>query len=749
MSVRINKNQLSLKEVNQIKNECFVEGAENSYGPSTKLRAYGETLSSMYIPFAYFKKKFGKTPNKEITYDTTNYSFNNKDWPFRIDGGRDQEVVFNSAIQLIKKYKSAMLSLHCGYGKCLGLNTPILMYDGSIKLVQDVIVGDLLMGDDSKSRTVLSLARGREEMYKVIQNNGDNYIVNESHILSLKQYNTNIIDISIKDFITRDNKSLLGYKVAIEFDSKNIDIDPYILGFWLGDGFFNKVYNETVINHIKTKLSKTKDFIDKLDYYNLINNKHVPNDFKLNSRDIRLQLLAGIIDATNSFKIFQNKLLINDVVFIARSVGLTVFSTNNSIVEITGNTYILPTIIVPRVFPTNFIKDHLTTPIRLEHIGIDDYYGFTINGNNRFLLGDFTVTHNTYEAIRLAQSSKFKCAVLAHRAVLFDQWKESIEKFTDAKVQLVQTDGILDPTADFYIFNIAFVHKQWDKKTKNWIPKKLGIYKEKIGILIVDEAHIACASEMSRALLYFNPRIVLALTATPVRKDGMDKALELYFGDYDKTRIIRVATDPFLVYRLATGIKPEWKMNAFGKKDWNTVIKSIVENEERNKLITDLIVKFDKYIILVLTKRTTHCKLLSKMLTELNITNSVMTGTMKKYDKNARVLLSTYSKLGVGFDDSRLNMLIVACSVTEVEQYAGRLRDSEGKNRIIIDMVDDDSSCLTHWSERRKWYISRNGNIQHYYKVFPKNKIEELNETETEKGDEIVKPKRLAIKLQL
>jgi hypothetical protein len=73
-----------------------------------------------------------------------------------------------------------------GYGKCNGLNTPIIMYDGNIKMVQDIKVGELLMGDNSTPREVLSLARGKEQMYKIIQNTGDDYIVNESHILSLQ-----------------------------------------------------------------------------------------------------------------------------------------------------------------------------------------------------------------------------------------------------------------------------------------------------------------------------------------------------------------------------------------------------------------------------------------------------------------------------------------------------------------------------------------------------------------------------------
>ena len=41
------------------------------------------------------------------------------------------------------------------------------MYDGTIKKVQNIVVGDILMGDDSTPRNVLTLARGRETMYTI------------------------------------------------------------------------------------------------------------------------------------------------------------------------------------------------------------------------------------------------------------------------------------------------------------------------------------------------------------------------------------------------------------------------------------------------------------------------------------------------------------------------------------------------------------------------------------------------------
>ena len=72
-------------------------------------------------------------------------------------------------------------------GKCLGLNTPVIMYDGSIKMSQDIIEGDLLMGYDNTPRTVLSIARGRDTMYRIDQQYGDSYTVNSEHIISLKK----------------------------------------------------------------------------------------------------------------------------------------------------------------------------------------------------------------------------------------------------------------------------------------------------------------------------------------------------------------------------------------------------------------------------------------------------------------------------------------------------------------------------------------------------------------------------------
>ena len=59
------------------------------------------------------------------------------------------------------------------------------MYDGSLKAVQNIEIGDQLIGDDGEPRNILSTTTGREKMYQINQSNGISYTVNQSHILSL------------------------------------------------------------------------------------------------------------------------------------------------------------------------------------------------------------------------------------------------------------------------------------------------------------------------------------------------------------------------------------------------------------------------------------------------------------------------------------------------------------------------------------------------------------------------------------
>jgi superfamily II DNA or RNA helicase len=92
------------------------------------------------------------------------------------------------------QYGGGIINLSTGSGKCFGRDTEILMFDGTVKKVQDISNGDILMGNDSSPRKVLNTCCGVEQMYK-IKYEDTFYTVNESHILSLT-----IIPLSITHF---------------------------------------------------------------------------------------------------------------------------------------------------------------------------------------------------------------------------------------------------------------------------------------------------------------------------------------------------------------------------------------------------------------------------------------------------------------------------------------------------------------------------------------------------------------------
>ena len=178
----------------------------------------------------------------------------------KIDIGVDFELDHfqKYAIEGIQNNKNVLITAHTGSGKCHSKDTPILMYDGTIKLVQNIKENELLMGDDSKPRKVLGLARGIETMYKVKLSNGDIFGCNESHILCLK-YN-------VKPFMKID-KRRDSYPIQW-FDNENIKMRN--TSFKYNEKNKEDVFKEaTQFLNDKIKEHKSEFTISVKDYFKL------------------------------------------------------------------------------------------------------------------------------------------------------------------------------------------------------------------------------------------------------------------------------------------------------------------------------------------------------------------------------------------------------------------------------------------------------------------------------------------------
>lgn len=477
---------------------------------------YNKILSDTIIKHCYYDQ-----PAEQWTRDVATlqneFFLNNKDYLLSIMNNKlDNSTIGSSS----NSWNNLILHGVPGVGKCHSIDTPILMYNGGIRKVQDIKVGDLIMGDDSTPRTVLSLARGNEEMYEISQGN-DAYTVNKEHVLSLvcsgnkkvvhrgerssyqvcwfdgdslknmtksfsyshiKRHNPDnyndiiankkaleffnsikenlYVDISVKKYLLLPSgirKRLKGYKVGVEFKEKKVELDPYILGLWLGDSTSSKpeITNQdaTILKYLVTNVGKYDCFLQKgvaeynyeingikdgqsqngflnlLRYYNVLDNKHIPSFFTINSRDVRLKVLAGLIDSdgyynNGGYEIVQkNTTLAEDIVFMCKSLG---FKTEVSIskkrcwhkdeykegiynrITIYGEGLEQIPILCPRKKNgvRKQIKNALRCKITIRSKGAGDYYGFTLDKNHKYIMGNFIVTHNSSFIYRVSMTLK-------------------------------------------------------------------------------------------------------------------------------------------------------------------------------------------------------------------------------------------------------------------------------------------------------------------------------------------------------
>jgi hypothetical protein len=421
---------------------------------------------------------------------------------------------------------------------CFAKDTPILMWDSTIKMSQDIRIGDVLIGDDGTPRVVEELVNNYDNLFEVTQVNGTKYTVNSKHklvlkysgdrkiywkesinswevkwfdhaLLSMKSMKSSNkedlekfvnslkfpheLEITVDDYMKLNDstkKHLMGYKANfIHWNQKILSVEPYLLGAWIGDGINNGVAfaandlevleyllnwcNQNngelihdskfkfrireissnsarlAISHGATSLDckgsfeksheicntptisyelpknqiKINPLKNQLEKYNLIKNKHIPKEFITNSKENRLQLLAGLIDTDGCLQNDNKRIIIvqtdtniaNSIELLAKSLGYTVHHTtrtqiaikvpNSSIIKdyrdqhlinISGEMiHEIPTLI-PRkkCLSSTPNKDGLRTSITVKPVGYGEYFGWKVDKNHRFLLPDLTVVRN-------------------------------------------------------------------------------------------------------------------------------------------------------------------------------------------------------------------------------------------------------------------------------------------------------------------------------------------------------------------
>lgn len=373
-------------------------------------------------------------------------------------------------------------------------------------------------------------------------------------------------------------------------DGSKITIDPYFIGVLLGDGevTYSNVnvttMEDEVVAVIKEQAKKygatlrtqpsgkaityffrsglvgryahggLNDDLKALGMYGKrADNKSVPEYYKTLPLEQRLQVIAGLIDTDGCLSsdssydfISKSESLAKDLAYMCRSVGLAAY-VRQSIksaqsgysgiywrVSISGDCSIIPCRVKRRIASKRRQKkDVLRTGIKsVEPVGVGHYNGFTVSGDNLYLMGDFTVTHNCgktivmSELVRRVAMRGGNTLILAHRGELLDQAADKIRKITGLACAREQAENSsLTALESVTVGSVQTLMRE----------HRLHLFKpDRFTHVFVDEAHHAVSDSYRKVLDYFDQANVLGVTATADRADrrGLSEVFDSLAYEY-------------------------------------------------------------------------------------------------------------------------------------------------------------------------------------------------------------------------
>lgn len=332
---------------------------------------------------------------------------------------------------------------------CWAKGTKFRLASGETINVEDIEPGDKLLGPDGTERTVLETHTGTEEMFEIQPKHSEKYTVNKSHILSLYRWRRPgegrpkekiYEEITVADYLNRsDTHKRVSYQwkaPGIELMEQQTFIDPYILGLWLGDGSssstaittmdeeirlaWTSAYPEYSVRAETQEGNKSKTYylsnnrqnqlLEDLRGYELIKNKHIPKAYKNNSKKVRLELLAGLVDTDGHaskgkyYEITQKrKRLALDIREVADSLGLKttmkqkrVNDTSYYTVNIIGDVWNIPVKLQhKKIEPYKYQRTPTHETFKITPKGPGTYYGFSVDKDQLILKADYVVQHNS------------------------------------------------------------------------------------------------------------------------------------------------------------------------------------------------------------------------------------------------------------------------------------------------------------------------------------------------------------------
>ena len=303
--------------------------------------------------------------------------------------------------------------------------------------------------------------------------------------------------------------------------------------------------------------------------------------------------------------------------------------------------------------------------------------------------------------------------ILVHRKQLLDQWSDRLQNFIGLSKNEIHVLG----KARYPDAPVAL--GMFPTLARSEFPEAL---LAKYGHVIIDECHHVPAASFEAAMKCCTARYILGLTATPNRKDGLQKILFLQCGPIRH----RIDLDHSEEQSRTVFVR-EFSLRLPAEKDRlpiHQIWEHLIQSGERNRAIASDVssaLKEQRFCAL-LSDRKEHLNALESLLREKWPEESVyridgstnqklrtaILGNLRARAAEERpfVLLATASLLGEGFDMPELDTLFLTMPISfkgRLIQYAGRLhRFSEKKKSVrIYDYVEPDHPLTAQMYRKR------------------------------------------------
>ena len=382
--------------------------------------------------------------------------------------------------------KKMIVQMPPQHGKEISDNQIVATTKG-LKKHGDLIVGDYVFGRDGTPVKVLWVSEKTRSEYVVSFSDGAKIECHGNHEWTVynrfrqKEETIETKHMASSTIYNGDGKRGSRYKyhvdsnVCVMFDSRNVDLDPYVLGAWLGDGDSSsgiihignndvEIIGNSTYKFKESKGTTTRKFYSPelnllLKNNGLIKNKHIPDMYKYNSVEVRKNVIAGLID-TDGYVYHRNgritisntnKRIIDDAAFILRSLGQSVvvceFKPRVSSSGIVGKKIVYQLCFNPTMtFPTKVKRKKITklsinkkraivSIERKEGLG----YGNCIQVDGGiYLVGDtFIPTHNSegssrkLPAFMLGLNPDTKICIGSYAATIARDFNRDVQRIID------------------------------------------------------------------------------------------------------------------------------------------------------------------------------------------------------------------------------------------------------------------------------------------------------------------------------